>query len=68
MKIIAKVDFSTQLKKGDSYELPDSDAKILIAAGLAVPHVADAVADPSSRQTRSRTYARRDLQAAEVGS
>ncbi|HEX8030288.1 MAG TPA: hypothetical protein VF491_17560 [Vicinamibacterales bacterium] len=58
MKIIAKVTFSEQLKAGDSYELPESDAKMLIAAGLVVAADAEPV-----RATRSRQYARRDMQA-----
>lgn len=55
MKIIANVTFSTQLQKGDSYELPESDAKMLIAAGLA--QAAD-----TPKPTRTRQYGRRDLQ------
>lgn len=56
MKIIAKVDFSEQLKTGDSYELPESDAKMLIAAGLATEA-------PPTPSPRSRQYTRRDMQA-----
>lgn len=62
MKIIAKVDFSTQLRRGDSYELPESDGKMLVAAGLAE----EAPPEPSSKpQTRRSTYHRRDLTAEE---
>jgi hypothetical protein len=57
MKIIAKVDFSTQLRKGDTYELPESDGKMLIAAGLAEP--APAAPDPPRRSR----YQRRDMTA-----
>lgn len=56
MKIIAKVDFSAQLKKGDTYELPESDGKMLIAAGLAEPV-------PPSQDPPRRRYQRRDLTA-----
>lgn len=60
MKIIAKVDFSTQLRRGDAYELPESDAKMLVAAGLAE----EAPAEPPQRQpTRRSTYQRRDITA-----
>lgn len=68
MKIIATVDFSAQLKIGDSYELPDSDARLLIAAGLARPgdqppvSTAPPPATTAMARPRSRQYARRDLQ------
>ncbi len=62
MKIIAKVDFSTQLRRGDSYELPEADGKMLVAAGLAE----EALAEPAARpQTRRSTYQRRDITAEE---
>lgn len=68
MHIIANVDFSNQLKKGESHELPETDARMLIAAGLAraaEAPLAPAVpsASPESTTPRRRQYVRRDLQA-----
>jgi hypothetical protein len=71
MKIIANVDFSAQLRRGDCYELPDADARLLVAAGLA--HFPVAAAEPSAANasvpsdgqpaSTRRAYQRRDRQA-----
>lgn len=62
MKIIANVDFSTQLMAGGSYELPDSDARLLIAAGLA-----SAADEPAATGgSRGRSYTRRDRQSSQT--
>lgn len=65
MKIIATVDFSAQLKAGDSYELPESDARMLIAAGLATSGQ-DAEPVAATPAPRSRTYSRRDRVASDT--
>ena len=63
MKIIATVNFSAQLQKGDAYELPESDARMLIGMGLA--RAADGLdpAAPPAEPARSPRggYRRRDL-------
>ena len=71
LKIIAAVDFSAQLKTGDSYELPESDARMLIAAGLAHPATTPAPSVPSVSDApivppRTRSYTTRSRQASET--
>ncbi len=69
LKIIAAVDFSTQLKTGDSYDLPDSDGRMLIAAGLARPATIPEPASVSEAPVvppRTRSYTTRARQASET--
>lgn len=64
MKVIALKKFSSRIQKGDSFDVPERDARTLIAAGAARSADDTAEAKPKSRRSgnsyRTRHMTARD--------